>query len=70
MKYLDSKKLSNSQFKHYTDISHSTFSLMLEHIQMQIPSNGSPFEINKIWVKHSHNLPNVRLNVIRTKTTM
>ena len=40
MKYLDSKKLSDSQFKRYTGISRSTFSLMVE--QMQIPSKGRP----------------------------
>ena len=42
MKYLDSKKLSDSQFKHYTGISRSTFSLMVEQMQMQISSKGRP----------------------------
>ena len=42
MKYLDSKKLSDSQFKRYTGISRSTFSLMVEQMQMQIPSKGRP----------------------------
>ena len=40
MKYLDSKKLSDSQFKRYTGIFRSTFSLMVEQMQMQIPSKG------------------------------
>ena len=42
MKYLDSKKLSDSQFKRYTGISSSIFSLMVEQMQMQIPSKGRP----------------------------
>jgi hypothetical protein len=40
IKYLDSKKLSDSQFKRYTGISRSTFSLMVEQMQLQIPSKG------------------------------
>ncbi|MCF9046605.1 transposase family protein [Acinetobacter nectaris] len=40
MKYLDSKNLSDSQFKRDTGISRSIFSLMIE--QMQIPSKGRP----------------------------
>ncbi|KAF1018893.1 MAG: hypothetical protein GAK29_04084 [Acinetobacter bereziniae] len=40
MKYLDSKGLFGSQFKRYTGISRSTFSLMVEQIQIQIPSKG------------------------------
>ncbi|WP_155858648.1 transposase family protein [Acinetobacter soli] len=42
MKYLDSKKLSDSQFKRYTGIFRSIFSLMVEQMQMQIPSKGRP----------------------------
>lgn len=42
MKYLDSTKLSDSQFKRYTGISRSTFSLMVEQMQIQIPSKGRP----------------------------
>lgn len=42
MKYLDSKKLSDSQFKCYTGISRSTFFLMVEQMQMQIPFKGRP----------------------------
>lgn len=38
MKYIDSKGLLGSQFKRYTGISRSTFSLMVE--QIQIPSKG------------------------------
>ena len=42
MKYLDSKKLSDSQFKRYTGISRLIFSLMVEQMQMQVPSKGRP----------------------------
>ena len=42
MKYLESKKLSDSQFKRYTGISSSIFSLMVEQMQMQIPAKGRP----------------------------
>lgn len=42
MKYLDSKKVSDSQFKRYTGIFRSTFSLMVEQMQMQVPSKGRP----------------------------
>ena len=42
MKYLDSKKLSDSPFKHYLGISRSTFSLMVEQMQMQIPFKARP----------------------------
>lgn len=40
MKYLNSKKLSDSQFKRYTGISYSTFSRMVE--KMQIYFKTSP----------------------------
>ena len=42
MKYLDSTRLSDSPFKRYTSISRLRFSLMLEQMQMQIPSKGRP----------------------------
>ena len=45
MKYLDSKKLSDSQFKRYTGISRLTFSLMVEQMQMQITSKGRPLKV-------------------------
>lgn len=45
MKYLDSKKLSDAQFKRYTSISRSTFSLMVEQMHMQIPSKGRPAKL-------------------------
>ena len=45
MKYLDSKKLSDSQFKRYTGISRSTFSLMVEQMQMQISPKGRPAKL-------------------------
>lgn len=40
MKYLDSTKLSDSQFKRYAGISRSTFSLMVD--QMPTSSKGRP----------------------------
>lgn len=42
MKYFDSKKLSNSQFKRYIDIFRSTISVMVEQMQIKISSKGSP----------------------------
>ena len=36
MKYLDSKKLSDSQFKRYTGISRSTFSLIVDATEIPI----------------------------------
>ena len=42
MKYLDSKKLSETQFKRYTGISRSTFSLMVEQMQKETPFKGRP----------------------------
>ncbi|WOE30901.1 MULTISPECIES: transposase family protein [unclassified Acinetobacter] len=40
MKYIDSKKLSETQFKRYTGISWSTFDLM--QLKQQTPSKGRP----------------------------
>jgi len=40
MKYIDSKKLSETQFKRYTGISWSTFNLMVEQLKMHIPAKG------------------------------
>lgn len=40
MKYLDSKKLSETQFKRYTGISRSIFSLMVEELQRHVPTKG------------------------------
>ncbi|TCB36958.1 transposase family protein [Acinetobacter sp. ANC 4910] len=42
MKYIDSKKLSETQFKRYTGISWSTFYLMLEQVQKHVPVKGRP----------------------------
>ncbi|AMW78936.1 transposase [Acinetobacter sp. TGL-Y2] len=42
MKYIDSKKLSDSQFKRYTGISWSTFYSMVEQLNMNIPAKGRP----------------------------
>ncbi|AVH49460.1 hypothetical protein C3Y93_07420 [Acinetobacter sp. SWBY1] len=42
MKYIDSKKLSESQFKRYTGISWSTFYLMVEQLKKKIPAKGRP----------------------------
>jgi hypothetical protein len=40
MKYVDSKKLSETQFKRYTGISCSTFNLMVEQLKMHVPAKG------------------------------
>src|SRR5690606_20500395 len=42
MKYIDSNKLSDPQFKRYTGISWSTFYLMVEQLKMQVPAKGRP----------------------------
>ncbi|WP_407503151.1 transposase family protein [Acinetobacter baumannii] len=42
MKYIDSKKLSETQFKRYTGISWSTFDLMVEQLKMHVPAKGRP----------------------------
>ena len=42
MKYIDSKKLSETQFKRYTGISYSTFDLMVEQLKMHVPAKGRP----------------------------
>ena len=42
MKYIDSKKLSEAQFKRYTGISCSTFDLMVEQLKMHVPAKGRP----------------------------
>lgn len=45
MKYIDSKKLSETQFKRYTRISWSTFELMIEQLKMYIPAKGRPSKL-------------------------
>jgi len=40
MKYIDSNKLSDPQFKRYTGISWSTFYLMVEQLQKHVPAQG------------------------------
>ena len=40
MKYIDSKKLSDSQFKRYTGISWATFYLMLEQLKKHVTTKG------------------------------
>ena len=40
MKYIDSKKLSDSQFKRYTGISWSTFNVMVEQVKKHVPAKG------------------------------
>ena len=42
IKYIDSKKLSETQFKQYTGISWSTFYLMVEQLQKHVPEKGRP----------------------------
>ena len=46
MKYIDSKKLSGTQFKRYTGISWSTFDLMVEELQKHIPAKGRPSKLS------------------------
>ncbi|WP_425916932.1 helix-turn-helix domain-containing protein, partial [Acinetobacter sp. TSRC1-2] len=45
MKYIDLKKLSETQFKRYTGISWSTFYLMVEQLQERIPAKGRPSKL-------------------------
>ncbi|TCB49652.1 transposase family protein [Acinetobacter sp. ANC 4779] len=42
MKYIDSNKLSDPQFKRYTGISWSTFYLMVEQLKKHVPIKGRP----------------------------
>lgn len=42
MKYIDSKKLSEIQFKRYTGISSSTFYLMVEQLKTHVATKGRP----------------------------
>ncbi|TPR59100.1 transposase family protein [Acinetobacter baumannii] len=42
MKYIDSNKLSDPQFKRYTGISWSTFYLMVEQLQKYVSAKGRP----------------------------
>lgn len=46
MKYIDSKKLSEIQFKRYTGISWSTFDLMVEQLKMHVPTKGRPTKLS------------------------
>ena len=46
MKYNDSKKLSETQFKRYTGISWSTFDLMVEQLKMHVPAKGRPTKLS------------------------
>ena len=46
MKYIDSKKLSESQFKRYTGISYSTFYLMVEQLKKHLPTTGRPAKLS------------------------
>ena len=46
MKYIDSKKLSETQFKRYTGISWSTFELMVEQLQKHVPDKGRPSKLS------------------------
>ena len=46
MKYIDLKKLSETQFKRYTGISWSTFDLMVEQLKMHIPAKGRPSKLS------------------------
>ena len=46
MKYIDLKKLSETQFKRYTGISFSTFDLMIEQLKMHVPTKGRPSKLS------------------------
>ncbi|WP_163172099.1 transposase family protein [Acinetobacter schindleri] len=46
MKYIDSKRLSETQFKRYTGISWSTFNLMVEQLKMHAPAKGRPSKLS------------------------
>ncbi|MGO1160280.1 IS5 family transposase [Acinetobacter lwoffii] len=46
MKYIDSNKLSDPQFKRYTGISWSTFYLMVEQLKMRVPAKGRPAKLS------------------------
>ena len=46
MKYIDSKKLSDPQFKRYTGISYSTFYLIVEQLKKHLPTTGRPAKLN------------------------
>ena len=46
MKYIDSKKLSETQFKRYTGILWSTFDLMVEQLKMHVPTKGRPSKLS------------------------
>ena len=46
MKYIDSKKLSETQFKRYTGISWSTFDLMVEQLKKDVATKGRPPKLN------------------------
>ncbi|MCU4323507.1 MULTISPECIES: transposase family protein [Acinetobacter] len=46
MKYIDSNKLSETQFKRYTCISWSTFDLMVEQLKMHVPAKGRPSKLS------------------------
>ena len=46
MKYIYSKKLSETQFKRYTGISWSTFDLMVEQLKKHIPAKGRPSKLS------------------------
>ena len=46
MKYIYSKKLSETQFKRYSGISFSTFDLMVEKLKMHVPTKGRPSKLS------------------------
>lgn len=51
MKYIDSKKLSETQFKRYTGISWLTFDLMVEQLKKQVHTKGRPSNLSvEDWV--------------------
>ena len=46
MKYIDSKKLSETRFKRYTGILWSTFDLMVEQLKTHVPTKGRPSKLS------------------------
>ena len=46
MKYIDLKKLSETQFKRYTGILWSTFDLMVEQLKTHVPTKGRPSKLS------------------------
>lgn len=46
VKYIDSKKLSETQFKRYKGISHFTFDLIVEQVKKHATAQGIPMKLS------------------------